>query len=48
LTTNIAGYTKRGSAAAMQNMIAQTFSIAGNQAYIDPPLCECCVPYPLL
>lgn len=40
LTVNIAGYTKRGSAAAMMNMIAQAFSIAGNQAFVDPPYCK--------
>lgn len=40
LTTNIAGYTRRGSAAAMINMIAQAFAISGTQAYSDPPYCK--------
>jgi MFS family permease len=40
LTLNIGGYTQRGAATAMMNMIAQAFSISGNQAYIDPPICE--------
>ncbi|KAK7888347.1 hypothetical protein LTR67_008693 [Exophiala xenobiotica] len=38
LTLNIGGYTQRGAATAMMNMIAQAFSISGNQAYIDPPI----------
>ncbi|KAG0647885.1 putative transporter [Hyphodiscus hymeniophilus] len=38
ITTNMAGYTKRGSSTAMINMISQAFSLAGNQAYIDPPI----------
>lgn len=41
LTTNIAGFTKRGAASAISNMIAQTFAIIGTQAYTDPPLCKC-------
>jgi hypothetical protein len=40
LTLDIAGFTRRGSATAMMNMIAQAFAISGTQAYIDPPLCE--------
>lgn len=40
LTVNIAGYTKRGSASAMMNMIAQAFTIIGNQAFVDPPYCK--------
>jgi MFS family permease len=40
LTTNIAGYTQRGSASAIMNMVAQAFAISGNQAYTDPPLCK--------
>lgn len=40
MAVNIAGFTKRGSALAIMNMIAQAFSIAGNQAYNDPPFCK--------
>lgn len=41
LTLNVAGYTQRGAATAMMNMLAQAFAISGNQAYVDPPFCEC-------
>lgn len=41
LTLNVAGYTQRGAATAMMNMVAQAFAISGNQAYVDPPFCEC-------
>lgn len=39
-TTNMAGYTKRGASMAMLQMVSQSFSISGAQAYIDPPYCE--------
>lgn len=35
--SNNVGYTYRASAAACINIIAQCFSISGNQAYSDPP-----------
>ncbi|KAL5089021.1 hypothetical protein Trisim1_006164 [Trichoderma cf. simile WF8] len=34
---NFVGYTRRGAALALFNMFAQSFSIAGNQLYTDPP-----------
>ncbi len=40
ITLTVAGYTQRATSVAAINMISQAFSIAGNQAYIDPPLCE--------
>jgi len=38
LATMNVGYTYRASAVALANSISQAVAIAGNQAYVDPPL----------
>jgi MFS family permease len=47
LVLNIGGYTKRGSASAIMNMVAQAFAIIGTQAFTDPPFCKaiCSLPW---
>lgn len=44
LVLNIGGYTKRGSATAIMNVVAQAFAIIGTQAYTDPPFCKAICP----